>query len=144
MDRIMNGNEDVPRLRPGSIAGGLIVLALGTAMLLDRAGAADIRTGHLAAPLILIAIGVAMVFDRAAVVCGRRDPVTRHAKRRGDPLSGLWFIGIGAWMMVSELRMFGLTYGTSWPLIVVLSGVMMVLRGALVPRAAGHPHRKSD
>src|SRR5262245_35835943 len=144
MDGITNGHADASRMRPGSIAGGLSVRALGAAMLLDRAGAADIRTGHLAAPLILIAIGVAMTFDRAAVVCGRRDPAVRHAKRRGDPLSGLWFIGIGAWMMVSELRMFGLTYGTSWPLIIVLSGVMMVLRGVLVPRAAGDPHRKSE
>jgi cell wall-active antibiotic response 4TMS protein YvqF len=132
------GNERV--IRPGSIAGGLIVLTLGVAMLLDRSGAADIRTGHLIAPLVLIAIGAMIAFDRATIVCGRRDPVTRRPKRRGDSLSGLWLIGIGAWMMVSELHLFGLTYGTSWPLVVVLGGVMMVVRGALEPPVARDTH----
>ena len=127
---------DARSIRPGSIAGGLMVLALGIAMLLDRTGAADIRAGHLIAPLLLVAIGTAIVFDRAAMVCGRRDPVTRRARRRGDSLSGLWLIGIGAWMLVSELHLFGLTYGTSWPLVIVLSGIMMVLRGAFAPGLA--------
>jgi hypothetical protein len=33
-------------------------------------------------------------------------------------------------MMVSQMHLFGLNYGNSWPLFIILSGVMTMIRGA--------------
>jgi len=38
-------------------------------------------------------------------------------------------IGLGAWIMASQTHLFGLTFGTSWPFLVILTGLMMVIRG---------------
>jgi hypothetical protein len=42
---------------------------------------------------------------------------------------------IGNWALISEWHLFGFTYGTSWPLLLIASGAMMVWR-ALETRAA--------
>jgi hypothetical protein len=38
-------------------------------------------------------------------------------------------MGIGAWMLVSQMHLFGLTYATSWPLFIILMGLMIMIRG---------------
>jgi lia operon protein LiaF len=48
---------------------GLIFIALGTIMLLDRFNYLDFNLGHFLAtwwPMILIIIGLGMIFDRAS------------------------------------------------------------------------------
>jgi hypothetical protein len=32
-------------------------------------------------------------------------------------------------MLVSQTHLFGLTYDTSWPLFIILAGVMILIRG---------------
>jgi hypothetical protein len=32
-------------------------------------------------------------------------------------------------MLISQMHLFGLTYGTSWPLFIILMGLMLVIRG---------------
>jgi hypothetical protein len=32
-------------------------------------------------------------------------------------------------MLASQTHLFGLTFGTSWPLLVILTGIMIVIRG---------------
>lgn len=126
--------QDVRGFRPGAIAAGLILLTVGTAMFLDTTGAVDIRVGRMIAPLVLIAVGASMVLGRSALVIGHRestvtgDPRPR-LRRRGGATSGIWLIGIGAWMLVAQGHVFGLTYHNSWPLFIVLSGIIMVIRG---------------
>ncbi len=126
--------QDVRSFRPGAIAAGVILLVLGTAMFLDTTGAVDIRLERMIAPLILITIGATMVLDRSAIVCGHRRSTiegdTRpRRRRRGGATSGIWMIGMGAWMLVAQNHIFGLTYHNSWPLFIVLSGIIMVIRG---------------
>ena len=113
-----------PAIRPGAIAGGILLLVLGAGMMLDTTGIADIRTGRLVAPLVLVAMGVASLLSEKT--CGSH----RRGGRRGrNSFAGLWMIGIGAWMLVSQTHLFGLTFGTSWPLLVILTGIMIVIRG---------------
>jgi hypothetical protein len=124
--------------RFGAVTGGLIVLAVGVAMLLDSTGAFDIRIGRLIGPLIMIVIGASMLL-KAGVVgssCGggvedaRPGRVGRRGRhRRHSGLGGIWLIGIGSWMLVSQSHLFGLNFGNSWPLIVILAGLMIVIRG---------------
>lgn len=121
-------------MRPGVIAAGLILLGLGVAMLLDTTGVMQIRAGRLVPPFILIALGAAIVLDRGGFVAGYRGREAQPGRRiphrrRGGPIGGLWLIGIGAWMLVSQTHMFGLTYHTSWPLFIILVGLLMMMRG---------------
>jgi cell wall-active antibiotic response 4TMS protein YvqF len=122
------------RVRPGALVAGFILLAAGTAMLLDTTGLTDIRVGRLLPPFILIALGSAIVLDKGSVAVVRR-PIggdgervrPRHWRRRGT--GGIWLIGIGVWMLVSQTHLFGLSYETSWPLFIILSGLIIMIRG---------------
>jgi hypothetical protein len=75
-----------------------------------------------------------MVLERSAFVVGHRTGIVdgerraRRRRRRGAS-SGIWLIGIGAWMAVAQNHLFGLDYHNSWPLFIVLSGIIMVIRG---------------
>ena len=113
-------HERVPR--PGPIVAGTLLLVVGAGMLLDTTGLADIRMGRLIAPLVLISIGVTSLLSggHKGSACGGR---------RRDSLGGLWTIGFGAWLLVSQTQLFGLTFATSWPLLVILTGIMIVIRG---------------
>ena len=124
-----------PSFRFGAVTGGLIVLTVGAAMLLDSTGTFDIRIGRLIGPLVMIAIGASMLLKAggAGWVCGARGGAARPGRRgrhghRGG-LGGIWLIGIGSWMLVSQTHLFGLDFGNSWPLIVILAGVMIMIRG---------------
>lgn len=110
--------------RMAALLGGAILLALGAAMLIDRT--LPHRLGDLTAPSVLILLGAAMIFGRGGVMVGRRPP---YRVGRRSSTSGLWLIGIGAWMLVSQAHMFSLSFDTSWPLLVVLGGILMVIRG---------------
>ena len=109
-------------LRPGPIVAGALLLVVGAGLLLDTTGLADIRMGRLIAPLVLISIGVTSLLSDGHNGAGCR-------RRRRDSLSGLWTIGFGVWLMVSQTHLFGLTFNTSWPLLVILTGIMIVIRG---------------
>lgn len=117
-----------PAIRPGAIVGGVLLLVLGGGMLLDSTGIADIRMGRLIAPLVLISMGVTSLLSGGAGT-GEDERQGRRRCRRKDSLGGLWLVGIGAWMLASQTHLFGLTFGTSWPLLVILTGIMIVIRG---------------
>ena len=121
-------------VQPGAIAAGLLLVGLGVAMFVDTTGTLRINGGKLVAPFFLIALGSAIVLDRGGFVaeCGRGsddEGRPRRIRRRGGPFGGLWLIGIGCWMLVSQTHLFGLTYDTSWPLFIVMAGVMILIRG---------------
>jgi hypothetical protein len=125
---------DEGRVRPGAVAAGVVLLVAGAGMFLGTRQGLDIRFGQLIGPMVLIAIGASMVVERSAFVVGRRvtfaDGGRRpRLRRRGGPSSGIWLIGIGLWMAMSQNHVFGLSYHNSWPLLIVLSGILMVIRG---------------
>lgn len=121
-------------MRPGAIAAGLLLVGLGVAMFLDTTGMFRVNAGRLVAPFFLIAIGSMIVLDRGGFVaeCGRateEDGAPRRIRRRGGTFGGLWLIGLGCWMLVSQTHLFGLSYHTSWPLFIILAGAMIMIRG---------------
>jgi hypothetical protein len=121
-------------MRPGAIAAGLLLVLLGAAMFLDNSGMFRVNAGRLVGPFFLIVIGSMIVLDRGGFVaeCRRtsdEDGRPRRIRRRGGSIGGLWLIGLGCWMLVSQTHLFGLTYNTSWPLFIILAGVMILLRG---------------
>jgi hypothetical protein len=95
---------------------GLIILGMGAVLLLDRYS--DVRHIRSWWPLIPILMGVVRVMNT------HPQPGPRAGIRR----SGVWFIMIGVWAFVSDSHLFGFTYGTSWPLLIIGTGVLMVWR----------------
>jgi hypothetical protein len=108
---------------------GLILIVVGSAMLLDRTGFADVRfTAHLW-PFVVLVIGAS------------RFLVPLDGQRSGGPRwGGGWLLIVGVWGLISEFHLFDLDYGTSWPLLVVGSGIMLVLR-AILPHETEGPRR---
>jgi len=40
---------------------------------------------------------------------------------------GLWLIGLGGWFLVANLGLFGFDWANSWPLVIILSGVVTII-----------------
>jgi hypothetical protein len=94
----------------GAIFAGVMLIAVGTMFLLDRFGIADFH--FLISrywPLIIVGLGLSKVLH-------------------GNVWGGLWMVTIGGWLQISRLHLFGLTYGTSWPLLLIALGAGMVAR----------------
>jgi hypothetical protein len=136
MDMGLNANDSdkTGGMQPGAIVGGAFLLVVGGTMFLDRAGFSDVSWPRVAGPACLIFLGMLMLVDKGAFACGRREKLPdgtfrMHTRRGGGLTGGLWLLGVGCWMLVSQLHAFGLDYHTSWPLLIILSGTIMLVRG---------------
>jgi LiaF transmembrane domain len=107
---------------------GVIIIVVGLSLLADRFGDRELRfTSHMW-PFVLIVIGVVRALD------GRYAPDGRSRSRR----PGLWLIYLGVWGLITEFHLFGFNYGSSWPLLVIGAGLMIVGR-AIDPHSASGP-----
>jgi len=104
--------NDVKRHIDGDqIFWGLILIAAGTILLLQRLGIADLSwTMRHFWPLIIIVIGASKLFHRGTI------------------WGGLWLIAIGGWLQMVTLHIYGFTYRSSWPLLLIILGGGIVLR----------------
>lgn len=114
----MTNDLTIRERRPqiGRLLWGLVLIAIGGALLLDRFALADTEDWWRYWPLIVIALGVAKLID------------ARSLRGRG---SGLWLIGLGGWMLVSSLGLFGFGWHNSWPLLLILVGLSVILRAVV-------------
>ena len=119
-------------VRPGAIMGGAVLLALGVALLVDRTGM--LQLNHLVAPLVLIVLGALITLERSAFVCtvpvkDEHDNVKFETRLRRGSGGGFGLIVLGIWMLISQNHLWGFTFETSWPLLVIFMGAMVVVRG---------------
>jgi hypothetical protein len=118
--------------RPGVLVGGVLLIAIGGLLLLDTSGLFDVPVGRLIAPTVLITLGTLMMAGKGGVVAGyrERDEDGRRARARmhGGMVGGLWLIGTGIWMLLSQTHAFGLDFHNSWPLFIILSGLIMLVK----------------
>jgi hypothetical protein len=133
MDMTANSERPEQGMRTGAIVGGAFLLVLGGTMFLERSGIADVPVGRVIGPASLIILGGLMLVEHGAFICARREKMPdgtykMHARRGGGLTGGLWLLGVGCWMLVSQLHLFGLAYATSWPLLIILSGIIMLVR----------------
>lgn len=127
------GQMDCHPQGQGRVIAGLVVIVVGMSLLADRVIDAEFRfTSHMW-PLILMAIGTARLLDRAPA---------RPRQRRTR--AGLWLLYLGVWGLISEYRLFGFTYATSWPLLVIGAGLMIVWHAVDSRRTASHPAAQTD
>lgn len=106
----------------GPLIAGLVLLFLGVASLFERwawFGWGDLWRFW---PLVLIGLGVAVM-------------TTAREREGRERRSGVFLVLLGVWMLINSLELFGLHWGTSWPLIFVVIGVTkMIEAGRLVAR----------
>ena len=98
----------------GALFAGVILITIGTALLLDRM--TDLDAGHLIRhywPSFIILLGIPNLFDRKTM------------------WNGLWMIVIGVWLQAVTLHLFGLTYGNSWPLLLIVHGGGLIVRSVV-------------
>ena len=107
----MNDDFETRDRRRGSLFLGLLLIGLGSVFLLDRLNIADfddiIQRWW---PMIIVLVGVSRLF------------------RGRSAWSGLWLIGIGAWLQMARLNVFDMTIGNSWPLLLIFIGAGIVIR----------------
>jgi len=117
---------------PAAVVAGGVLLVLGVAML-STPIEVPIEDGRLIVPFGMILIGAtSLLGNRTCVDKPAADEATggrRRAARRNRSTSGLWMIGIGCWLLVSQTHLFGLGFGTSWPLLLVVMGLLLMIRG---------------
>jgi len=90
--------------------GGLLLI-IGTALLLDNLDIIYIGDLWNHWPFIVVAIGIGKVLE-AGDAKGRRD--------------GAWLAFIGLWLYASVFHFLGLSFSTSWPLLLVGIGASMI------------------
>ena len=101
---------------PGLIVFGVVVIVVGLTMLLDRTGLLPVDTAWRLWPFVLLAIGLARVTGPVRDGCP------------GGRASGVVFLLLGIWGLVSEFRLFGFDYRSSWPLLMIAIGLGIVWR----------------
>ena len=95
---------------------GAVIIAAGAALLLDRMDQLDIGLLWRYWPVFVAIAGLSNLVP----------PTTPKLV-----LSGLSCIGFAAWFYVSLERLWGLGFHNSWPILVILWGVKLVLKPIL-------------
>jgi hypothetical protein len=107
-------------MNAGRVTLGAIVLALGLLMLVNRAGHFDVNAVLLFPGVVLIAMGL------VRMALAAQDP---EAHRGPSPIvHGLWLMTVGTWLILNLLHLFGMTFQTSWPLLMIAGGAFIVAR----------------
>jgi hypothetical protein len=86
---------------------GVALIVAGVLFLVDRFDVADL---HRFWPMFLIALGA------SRLLAGKQ------------PWSGAWLLVVGLWCQAAVLHVYGLTFGSSWPLLLIALGAVTVLR----------------
>lgn len=90
---------------------GLVLLVLGTLYLLHNFG--FMYVGHISRywPALFILFGLVRLMDYDGVSC-------RH--------TGIGWIFIGSWLLISTNELFGLDFHNSWPILIIGWGISML------------------
>ncbi len=91
---------------------GLVLIALGVIFLLDRMNMVEAETLWHYWPLVMVVAGINQTIGY---------PSARQFR------NGLWTIFTGLWLFAVFENLFGLTFRNSWPLFLLMWGVLMVL-----------------
>jgi hypothetical protein len=100
-------NEVVRRkVDPDALFTGLVLVAAGVAFLTGD-------FGHIVRnwwPMLFVLVGIPKLFQRRTV------------------WAGFFLISVGAWLQLARLHWYGMSYRSSWPLLLILVGAGIALR----------------
>jgi hypothetical protein len=95
----------------GQLSIGIFLLFVGVAMLLTKFDVFSYGPIWHYWPLIFIAIGLGKLLD---------------AQFGWEYRKAFWMLFMGGWFLISELHLFGLDYGNSWPILLIGAGIGML------------------
>ena len=107
---------------PARLSIGLLILALGVALLLDRAGVIDAFGRSSFWPFAIICVGLVKLASRP-----------EHGPRQGG-----WLVFVGVWLLLNDMRV--LRFRDSWPLFLVAIGISIVWN-SIVPHRPRAPEK---
>jgi hypothetical protein len=120
-------NDERRHVDAGGLFAGILLIAIGTLFLLDRLGYADLHyVLHNYWPMFLVFFGLSRFFHRR------------------KPWSGVWLIVIGLWLQVTTLHWYGVTFNSSWPLLLIAMGAVMVVRTLFHAMRGESPEARDD
>jgi hypothetical protein len=90
---------------------GIAILLMGVFFLLDNTSVLDIGPFWKYWPIILIIAGAGKMIE---------------ADDKKGVIDGAWLAFIGTWLFISFNHIFGLSFRTSWPLLIVAWGVSIL------------------
>lgn len=126
---------DDPNDRPanhGRIMVGILAMTAGALLLMERLDLAEVHLTSRLWPFFPLGLGLLRIIDPPQPEDGR------HRSRR----SGVWLVFIGAWGLVNEFHLWGFSYASSWPLVVIFAGANIVWRAVQEPpRGSKHERR---
>jgi hypothetical protein len=103
--------EHTQRRLHSQLGAGIFLLIIGIILLLDNFNILDVGSVWKFWPAIIIAIGLWKLLD------------AQVAREYQKAFSMLF---IGSWLFISELHIFGLSYGNSWPILLIGIGISML------------------
>lgn len=109
------GNESEQSWRK-QLSWGIILTGAGVVFLLDRSGELDLGSIWRYWPLMLAVAGISNLVP----------PSTAKLVQEG-----CWQIFFAGWFYCSFERVWGLSFGNSWPLVLIMWGLMVVLNPVL-------------
>lgn len=105
---------------------GVLLIGVGVLALLDNFDYISIVDFWQYWPLFLVVIGLGMMIDFSS------------PKQFTD---GLMLAVIGCWLYASLEHLWGLTFRNSWPIILIVCGVNIILKPILSARWASHQEK---
>ena len=107
-------------INPGSLLWGTALIIMGVLFMLQEFDVLEFREVMSRYwPMIIVFLGASKLFDKATV------------------WSGLWLLTIGVWMQAARLQAFGLTFGSSWPLLMIVFGAGVIVRAIIEMKQPG-------
>ena len=101
---------------PARVTIGLLIVTLGVALLLDRAGVIDAFGRSTFWPFVIIGVGLVKLANRPD---------------HGPPQGG-WWVFFGVLLLLNDMRV--LRFRDSWPLFLVAIGISIVWNQIVPPR----------
>ena len=106
---------------------GLLFIAAGVALLLVHSGILEPGFVRHYWPFLIVLYGIGSII---------MFPHTRMV------ISGLWLVFIGIWLYISIEHIWGLSFRDTWPIVLILCGVSLVLKNLF--RKSGRYCLKED
>jgi hypothetical protein len=128
-ERASKTNADSsPRTIAQLVTGATLVLA-GVALFLANLDLLELRGVWRYWPLVLIGVGV--------------NKLVRLGDKKNTD-EGVWLCMIGAWLLISNLKLFGLGFGKSWPLLILAIGISIVWSSLTTEAPANTPAEEKN
>lgn len=120
--------HDKYRMRKGMIWGVVLIL-IGTIFVVDRQDWFDVHSIGSLWPFIIVVFGIneLLYYEKPKKIC-----------------DGLWLIFIGLWVYACNEHLWGFTYGNSWPLFLVVTGVNMMIKAGLKYRRVAQQNKATE